>query len=188
MRLKTTEWCFIAGLLFYTVGQFLIFVVYNDLEVLHAQEPIDFAHWGMLIGVLLLLPHISNTPKNVLSLLGAPVLILGIGLIIGMCVDDFVFWSIDDAQLKRQVADILINTPSIWVPFMTVNGSVFNVGLLLLSAGYLSRSRLGVAVIFISTLIVYMGGGWLNVLGYSILTGGFFISFYHCAKRMTNPV
>ena len=61
--LKPYEFYFLFGLLLYTVGQFLIFIFYNDIEALHSQEPIDFAHWFMLIGVLLLIPQIGNFPK-----------------------------------------------------------------------------------------------------------------------------
>ena len=99
MNLDRYELGFLMGLAAYTLGQFLIFVVINDLDDLHAQEPIDFAHWLMLLGVLCLVPQTSRFPKFRLNVLGVPFLIVGIGLIIGMCVLDFVFWAIDSEQL-----------------------------------------------------------------------------------------
>lgn len=144
INLEPPELIFLLGLLVYTAGQFLIFVFFNDIDALHAQEPIDFAHWSMLIGVLLLIPQTANFPKTRLNLIGMPILILGIGLIIGMCVIDFVFWSIESPEQKREIASQLGNTPSIWVPFMILSGKLFNLGFpairLVSSAASISQS------------------------------------------------
>jgi len=172
------EFWFLSGLLIYTVGQFLIFVFYNDIDALHSQEPYDFAHWCMLLGVLCLIPQIGSFPESRLGLAGTPLLILGIGLIVGMCVIDFVFWSIDSPEFKSEVASHLIGTPAIWVPFMTASGKIFNLGLLISSFRYLRRSKAGSSVVLVGTLIIYMGGGWLNVLGYIVLTAGFYLNFH----------
>ena len=177
MYLKLYEFYFLLGLLFYTVGQFLIFIFYNDIEALHSQEPIDFAHWFMLIGVLLLIPQIGNFPKSKWNYISSPTLILGIGLIIGMCVLDFVFWSLKEPELKRQVTEHLINTPEIWKPFMKFNGLLFNLGLLTSSFCYYQNSKTGTLLVLIGTLAIYIGGGWINVLGYILLTIGFYINF-----------
>jgi len=177
MYLKLYEFYFLLGLLLYTVGQFLIFIFYNDIEALHSQEPIDFAHWFMLIGVLLLIPQIGNFPKSKWNYISSPTLILGIGLIIGMCVLDFVFWSLKEPELKRQVSEHLINTPEIWKPFMKFNGLLFNLGLLTSSLSYYKNSKTGSLLVLIGTLVIYIGGGWINVLGYILLTIGFYINF-----------
>ena len=110
-KLYTNEILFLLGLFTYTIGQYLIFIFFNDIEKLHNQEPIDFSHWLMIIGVLLLIPQIGNFPKSKFKPIGSPSLICGIGLIIGMCVIDFVFWSLKDPELKSQVTKNLINTP-----------------------------------------------------------------------------
>ena len=177
MYLKLNEFYFLLGLVLYTVGQFLIFIFYNDIEALHSQEPIDFAHWFMLIGVLLLIPQIGNFPKSRWNYISSPTLILGIGLIIGMCVLDFVFWSLKEPELKRQVTEHLINTPEIWKPFMKFNGLLFNLGLLTSSFCYYQNSKTGTLLVLIGTLAIYIGGGWINVLGYILLTIGFYINF-----------
>ena len=177
MYLKLNEFYFLLGLVLYTVGQFLIFIFYNDIEALHSQEPIDFAHWFMLIGVLLLIPQIGNFPKSKWNYISSPTLILGIGLIIGMCVLDFVFWSLKEPELKRQVSEHLINTPEIWKPFMKFNGLLFNLGLLTSSFCYYQNSKTGTLLVLIGTLAIYIGGGWINVIGYILLTIGFYINF-----------
>ena len=79
MYLKLHEFYFLLGLLFYTIGQFLIFIFF-DVGEWRNQEPIDFTHWFMLIGVLLLIPQIGNFPKSKLNLIGIPLLVIGIVL------------------------------------------------------------------------------------------------------------
>ena len=79
MYLKLYEFYFLLGLLFYTIGQFLIFNFF-DVGEWRNQQPIDFTHWFMLIGVLLLIPQIGNFPKSKLNLIGTPLLVIGIGL------------------------------------------------------------------------------------------------------------
>ena len=175
INLKLFEWYFLLGLSLYTVGQFLIFIFFNVFN--YSQEPIDFAHWFMLIGVLLLIPQIGNFPKSRWNYISSPTLILGIGLIIGMCVLDFVFWSLKEPELKRQVSEHLINTPEIWKPFMKFNGLLFNLGLLTSSFSYYKNSKTGTLLVLIGTLVIYIGGGWINVLGYILLTIGFYINF-----------
>ena len=176
--LKLYEWYFLLGLFLYTVGQFLIFIFFNDIDALHSQEPIDFAHWFLLIGVLLLIPQIGNFPITKINLIGTPILVLGVGLMIGMCVLDFVFWSIKSPEFKSEVATHLINTPAIWEPFMYFNGWLFNLGLLISSFSYYKISRAGILVVILGTLITWVGSGWFNVLGYLVLTVGFYINFY----------
>lgn len=171
------EISFLLGLGFYTVGQFLIFVWFDDIDALHAQEPIDFAHWSMLIGVLMLTPLTGKLPKSALNIVGVPLLILGVGLIIGMCVLDFVFWSINQAEFKRKVADHLINTTELWWPFMTISGKIFNLGLLILSFSYYTFSKAGPLTVLVGTVVIYIGFGWVNVVGYSIVIAGFGMIF-----------
>ena len=151
-KLNQNEILFLLGLFTYTVGQYLIFIYFNDLEKLHNQEPIDFSHWLMIFGVLLLIPQIGNFPKSRWNYISSPTLILGIGLIIGMCVLDFVFWSLKEPELKRQVSEHLINTPEIWKPFMKFNGLLFNLGLL--TSSFKSSTFAATLVVLFSDLLL----------------------------------
>ena len=78
----------------------------------------------MIIGVLFLIPQIGNFPENKLNYISFPSLIFGIGLLIGMSILDFVFWSLKDPEFKSQVAKHLINTTEIWTPFMSISGKI----------------------------------------------------------------
>ena len=183
VNLSLFESLFLLGLLAYTFGQFLIFVFFNDIDALHAQAPIDFAHWFMLIGVLLLVPQSSHFPNSRLHFVGVPLLLAGIGLLIGMCVLDFVFWSIDFPEQKSEIAAHLRNTPAIWLPFMDLSGKIFNLGLIICVFSYFKYSKTGPGIVAVGTLIIYSGGGWLNVVGYLVLSAGFALSFYAFSRE-----
>jgi len=59
---------------------------------------------------------------------------------------------------------------------------LFNLGLLTSSFIYYKNSKTGTLLVLIGTLVIYIGGGWVNVLGYIILTIGFYINFINSRK------
>ena len=66
---------------------------------------------------------------------------------------------------------------AIWDPFMNFNGWFFNLGLLTSSFSYFKNSKIGTLLVLIGTLVIIIGGGWINVIGYTLLTIGFYINF-----------
>ena len=162
---------FLSGLLVYTCGQILINL---GPEFTDNQRPIDYAHWLLLIGVLLLIPLTARLPRDWFSYIGAPILIVGIACVIGMCVLDFIFWSLPTSEQKQKLATHLINTPAIWTPFITVGPNIiFNVGLLLPSLSYFRRSKVGTILVIAGSLVIFIGTQWFNVIGYVIVLVGY---------------
>lgn len=151
--------------------------IFFDVGEWRNQEPIDFTHWFMLMGVILLIPQNGNFPKSKLNLIGTPLLVIGIGLMIGMCVLDFIFWSIKSPEFESEIVTHLTNTSAIWDPFMNFNGWFFNIGLLTSSFSYFKNSKIGTLLVLIGTLVIIIGVGWINVIGYTLLTIGFYINF-----------
>ena len=166
-KLTLYEILFLFGIFTYNIGQYLIFIYFNNIEKLHNQEPIDFSHWFMIIGVLFLIPQIGNFPKSKLNYISSPSLIFGICLIIGMCVLNFVFWSLKDPEFKSQVAKHLVNTTEIWTPFMKISGKIFTFGLLTSSFNYFKKSKLGVLLVTLGVLVVYLP--WVGGIIYLVI-------------------
>jgi len=135
----------------------------------------------MILGVLFLVPQTGNFTKSKFNYISIP--ILGIGLIIGMSVIDFVFWSIKVPELKSQVTNHLISTPEIWSPFMKFSEKNFTFELLTSGLNYFKKSKLGVLLILIGTLIVYLPWGWDNIPGYLLITVGFYINFINSREN-----
>lgn len=173
---KAHKILFIVGLVFILIGQ-LILVKGN--EFVYNQEPIDFAHWFLLIGVTLLIPQTVTFPKKIYSLIGIPLTLIGIVCIIGMCVLDFIWWSFPNQEMRNEFTYHISHVPSIWKPFMAIGPSskVFNLGLLLLSLNYTETGKIGIVLVLIANLILWhiIPLPFRLVLGYAITLIGFSI-------------
>lgn len=167
---------FLVGLAFFLIGQ-LIIAQGNDF--VYAQEPIDFGHWFLLVGVTLLIPQTVVFPKKIYGLIGIPLTLIGIVSIIGMCVLDFIWWSFPNEEMRNEFTNHISQVPSIWKPFITIGPSskIFNLGLLILSLNYIKKGKLGIILIFIASLILWNIIPLPNrlVFGYTITLIGFSI-------------
>ncbi|WP_417489315.1 hypothetical protein [Maricaulis sp.] len=166
---------FIAGLVIYTAGQVLLNL---GQDFVAAQSPVDFAHWLLLTGALFLIPFVARLPWRNLHLITIPLMLVGIASVVGMCVLDFIFWSLPDGEFERQVAGHLIATPAIWQPFMAIGPNyIFGAGLMLPCLSYWNRSRTGVVLVVAGTAIIALLFHWFNVVGYTALTLGYVLCF-----------
>ncbi len=94
---------FQTGIGFILIGQIILS---KGNEFVYNLKPIDFAHWFMLIGVVLLIPQVISFPKKPISFIGIPLTIIGITCMIGMCVIDFIFWSYPNDQLRNEFTKV----------------------------------------------------------------------------------
>jgi len=145
---------FLIGISFFLAGQVILA---KGNEFVYNQSPIDFAHWCLLIGAVLLIPQTVSFPKKFFSYIGIPLTLIGIVCIIGMCVLDFIWWSFPNEEMRIEFTNHISQIPSIWKPFITIGPSskVFNLGLLILSLNYLEKEKIGIAVLFIGTLFLW---------------------------------
>lgn len=40
-------------------------------------QPIDFAHWSLLVGIVLLIPQTMHFPNRIFSYIGIPLVLIG---------------------------------------------------------------------------------------------------------------
>lgn len=170
---------FITGLVFLLVGQLLLA---KGNEFVYNQQPIDFAHWFLLVGVVFLIPQVVSFPKKIFGLIGIPITLVGITCMIGMCVLDFIFWSFPNDEMRNEFASHVTQVPSIWKTFITIGPSskVFNLGLLILGLNYLNKEKIGVGILVVATLILWhiIPVTFRLVFGYSLTLIGFTIIFF----------
>jgi len=143
---------FLMGLLFEAIGQLLL--SYGN-DFVYALEPIDFAHWSLLLGVVLMIPQISTFPQKVFSYIGMPIALIGVVCIIGMCVLDFIWWSMETQEIRNEFAAHISNVPSIWKPFITTGPNFLNIGLMILSFNYVKESKIGIIIIVLATMMLF---------------------------------
>jgi hypothetical protein len=175
----TNKILFLIGLIFLLTGQ-IVLAQGNDF--VYSLEPIDFAHWFLLVGVVCLIPQVLSFPKKPISFIGKPLTIIGIACIIGMCVLDFIFWSFPNEEMRNEFASHITKVPSIWKTFITIGPSskVFNLGLLILSLNYLNKEKIGIGILFIATLILWhiIPVPFRLVFGYSLTLIGFTVILF----------
>jgi hypothetical protein len=175
---------FIIGLVFFLIGQ-IILSKGNDF--VYAQEPIDFAHWFLLIGVVLLIPQVVSFPKSIFSLIGIPLTLIGITCIIGMCVLDFIWWSFPNDEMRNEFTNHISQIPSIWKTFMIIGPSskIFNLGLLILSLNYFKNNKVEILIILIANLILWhiIPLPFRLIFGYAITLIGFIIILVRSGKK-----
>jgi hypothetical protein len=161
----------LAGLTIYILGQILL---RQGQDFVEAQRPIDFAHWGLLLGGLFMLPYAGRLPWRNIHLLTIPLLYAGIAALIGMCVLDFVFWSLPNGEMENQVARQLIDTPAVWKPFITFGPNyIFVTAVVLPSLSYFSVSRAGPFVVIAGSMVMLFLTGWWNVVGWALILAGY---------------
>jgi len=168
---------FILGLVFEMIGQILLA---KGNGFVYTQRPIDFTHWFLLIGVVLMMPQIISFPKSIFTFFGTPIAIIGIVSFIGMCVLDFIFWSYPTQELRNEFASHISKVSVVWTPFITTGPTFLNVGLFILSFNYLKTNRLGVFLIILATLIIF-GGKFIPhrlILVYALTAVGFALIFF----------
>lgn len=175
---------FLAGLGFFLAGQ-IILAQGNDF--VYHQRPIDFAHWSLLCGAVLLIPQVVSFPKSILSYVGIPLTLTGIACTIGMCVLDFIWWSFPDEAMRMAFTQHISQVPSIWIPFVAVGPSskVFNLGLLVLALNFFERGKTGVLLIVVADLILWniIPLPLRLVLGYALTLVGFGMVFLKQEQR-----
>lgn len=174
---------FLGGLIIYLAGQVIINLMG---AVSRAQTPIDYSHWLMLIGAVLMLPFALRRPMTGLNLLIAPVLVLGVVSVIGMCVIDLVFWSLPDVHYRNDLAVRLIDSPGLWRPFMQWGpNEVFTLGVALPALLYWGCSRAGVGLVALGAFLIAIGPSWFNVSGYTAMVIGYTLAFQASRWRGT---
>lgn len=114
----------------------LILLIINQIMLskgdgfVQTQEPIDFAHWVLLIGALLTISFSYVFPRSIFNTIATALTLLGIIAHIGMATIDFILWSYgDDYAGMNNLIIQLRNKPSIWIPFMTIGPSLLFIGL-----------------------------------------------------------
>ncbi len=171
---KTYKILFLLGLVIFLIGQLILA---KGSDYVYSLKPIDFAHWGLLIGMVFLIPQTVCWPKKIFSVIGIPLTLIGIVCGVGMCVLDFIWWSYPTDEMRIEFTNHISQVPAIWKPFMTIGPSskIFNLGLLFLSLNYWNQSKLGVLLILLANLVLWhvIPVPYRLVTGYSLTLIGF---------------
>ncbi|WP_299529109.1 hypothetical protein [Ulvibacterium sp.] len=165
------------GLILIITSQLLMSFGY---EFLMSQQPIDYAHWALLIGAILMFGLWFHLPSNFSKNIGLTLMTFGIGGIVGMCVLDFILWaSHSDPETKGKLFEIISNTPSIQYSFLIIGPALFYTGICVSTYGLFMNLKWQVIIVNIGALMIGLGhmvlhNGTIPVVGAVLLCIGLF--------------
>lgn len=175
-RLLKNEWLFLIGLVIFTVGQGLTGL---PLKFSVSQEPIDYMHWMMLLGALMMIPFAVTMPRTIINRIASPLLVLGVAAIVGMAVIDFILWSYGTSPDRFALVEHLQSEPVIWGPFITIGpGWIFGFGLCLPCLYYLPKVPVGALLVVVGGVMLPMGFRHYVLLGYPVIILGYAWCFF----------
>ena len=179
INITTYKVFFLIGIGFFLTGQIILT---KENAYIYKQEPIDFAHWFLLIGAVFLIPQTVSFPKKIFSYVGIPLTLIGIVCIIGMCVLDFIWWSFSTEEMRNEFTNHISQVPAIWKPFISIGPSskIFNLGLLFLSLNYFEKGKVGIIILLLANLILWniIPIPFRLVFGYTLTLISFSIVFF----------
>lgn len=165
----------------------LVFLIINQVMLLggdgfiQSQQPIDYAHWILLIGALLCLSINFIFSGYIFGNLATILTSLGIVALIGQATIDFLWWSYGtDFEGMDKLTNRIMETPSIRIPFMTIGPALFYLGLIAHAGKYIKKQTLWSSLVIVGVIGAGLGSFALEsriliVLGHILLTIGILV-------------
>ncbi len=143
---------FAIGLILQLIAQISFSIHSKEINLL---KPIDFIHWMLLVGVVLIIPHALNFSKGVFQKFGVVCTLIGIISHIGMCAIDFVLWSFEDnLEGRNALIEQLRAEPSIWLVFFSIGPVFLGTGLTIQALGHWKDHFTGTMSTLLGTLLM----------------------------------
>ena len=156
IKISNVKKLFIIGLLLQTLGQFFFSLQSAHINLL---EPLDFIHWTLLIGFVLVIPYALQFSNGWFKKVGATFSIIGLICLICMCAIDFVLWSLRNVPEERnELIAHLMNEPMIWPVFFTIGPAFYYTGMSIQSMGYLKSNLIPAIIVIMGASLVGLGG------------------------------
>ena len=147
---------FIIGILLQTFAHFLFSL---PVERINLQEPIDFIHWALLIGFVLVIPFVLQFSEGWFQKIGATLAMIGLICLICMCAIDFVLWSLRNVPDGRNdLIRHLMEEPMIWPIFFTMGPAFYYTGMSIQAMAHLKNHLLPALMVIIGAILVGLGG------------------------------
>ena len=172
IRLKL---CAIMGLVFLVANQTMLLL---GNEFIQTQQPIDYAHWLLFLGVLLSLSINHVLSDNHFSSTASVLTSIGVAALLGQAVIDFLWWSYGtDYEGMNKLTSKVMNNPSIRIPFMTIGPALFYLGLAIHSSKYFKEHTLLSILVIVGVVITGMGSFLYDsrqviLLGHIVMSAG----------------
>ncbi|NET35826.1 MAG: hypothetical protein F6K19_28000 [Cyanothece sp. SIO1E1] len=146
---------FALGLFLQLIAQ-ISFSIHS--ETVDLLEPIDFIHWTLLIGIVLIIPYTLHFSTGLSYQIGVTVSLMGIVAQIGVCAIDFVLWTFRyENEERNDLVRHLMEEPMIWPIFFTAGPALLIIGLTIQAFGYYQQNLKGVMLATIGSALLGFG-------------------------------
>ncbi len=123
-----------------------------------AQEPIDFAHWFMMIGAFCMLGFYFLFPEGMFHKIASICLAIGVMAHVGMASLDILFWSYGpDDELRNAVLRQTFQTKSLALPFFSIGPAMLFVGLTTYLIPHIKPIPVWTLMAFVGSFMVGIG-------------------------------
>jgi len=179
----------IIGLVFLNINQIMLL---GGNEFIQNQQPIDYAHWLLLIGALLCLSINYIFSGTIFSDTASTLTSLGVVALIGQATIDFLWWSYGtDFEGMDKLTRQIMERPSIRMPFMTIGPALFYVGLVTHAGKFIKTETIWSVLTFIGVIGIGLGAfaydsRMLIVLGHILLALGIVVLIYKKENLIKN--
>ena len=162
----------------------LIFLIINQLmllkgdEFIQTQRPIDYAHWLLLIGVLLTLSLNYIFSDTLFGNTAAILTSIGTVALVGQATIDFIWWSYGtDYKGMNDLTNQIMDDPSIRIPFVTIGPALFYLGLAIHAGVRIKKTPIWSVLALIGVVVTGIGSFYYHsratiLLGHVVLAAG----------------
>lgn len=165
----------ITGLVFLILNQIMLL---QGNEFIQTQKPIDYAHWLLLLGVLLSLSVNYIFSNGIFNNTATVLTSIGIIALTGQAVIDFIWWSYEmDYQGMNNLTNQIMSRPSLRIPFITIGPALFYLGLAIHAGKFIRKHTFLSLIVILGVIITGLGSfifdsRYVIVLGHIVLTLG----------------
>ncbi|GAA1768194.1 hypothetical protein [Agromyces humatus] len=155
------------------VGQLLLSF---GRDFINAQQPIDWAHWLILIGAVGGALSISGFGHGRLGRIARSLVVIGAVGFGGMVAIDLLLWTLPAEPMLDDALSAAIDAPQVAVPFLWVGPALFFIGLALVAVEWLRLSAWAAGLFIVGTVLSGVGAATavdgITLVSFAIMLAG----------------
>ena len=155
------------------VGQLLLSF---GRDFINAQQPIDWAHWLILIGAVGGALSISGFGYGRLGRIARSLVVIGAVGFGGMVAIDLLLWMLPAEPMLDDALSAALDAPQVAVPFLWVGPALFFIGLALVAVEWLRLSAWAAGLFIVGTVLSGVGAATgvdgITLVSFAIMLAG----------------
>ncbi len=172
-RTRNAALALAASLTAMGVGQLLLSF---GRDFIDAQQPIDWAHWLILVGATGGALSTSGFVLGQLGRVGRAFVVIGAVGFGGMVAIDLMLWTLPADPMLDDALSAALDSPQVAVPFLWVGPTLFFIGLLLIAVEWVRLSTWAAGLFIAGTVLNGVGAATgvdgITLVSFAIMLAG----------------